>query len=233
MSAPGAALREIHRLRKHAKELRLRIEQGPKQLQGQKDKVARQEQILKQAQDEVKQSKVAAHEKEGSLKIVDEKIKKYEKQLNDIMSKKEYDALRHELAHARDQVSKLEDEILTKLTEIEERAARVPEVEKNLQEAKIQAAQVAKDYETRMGDMARQQEEALGKLAEIEATLPEDIRAQYDRLTKLKGEDALSAVEGHTCVACYTEITPQNINDLARGLFVLCKSCGRMLYLPE
>jgi predicted nucleic acid-binding Zn-ribbon protein len=233
MSTPGTILREIHRLRKNAKDLSTRVEQGPKQQQLQKDKVARQEQLLKQAQDEVKHSKVTAHEKEVSLKSIDEQIKKYEKQLNDIMSKKEYDALKHELSHARDKVAKIEDEILTVLTEIEERTAKLPELEKNLKETKAQAEQLARDYETRMADLANQHKEVTARLAEVEATLPEDIKVPYDRLIRAMGEDALAAVEGNVCAACYTGITPQNRNDLLRSAFVLCKSCGRMLYLPE
>lgn len=233
MAAPGGILREIHRLRKKAKELGSRVDQGPKQLQNQKDKVARQEQLLKQAQDELKQAKVKSHEKEGSLKIIDDQIKKYERQLNDIMSKKEYDALKHELAHAREQMGKLEDEIFSTLTDIEERAAKIPELEKNLKESRTQAEQFSRDYESRMADLASQHKEVLAKLAEVEATLPDDNKVQYDRLIRIMGPDALAAVEGRTCAACYTEITPQNHNDLSRSLFVLCKSCGRMLYLPE
>src|SRR5215831_8293978 len=98
MPAPGATLREIHRLRRAAKDLSTRIESGPRQVKAQRAAVARHEENLKKAQDELKHLKVHTHEKEVSLKSATEQIKKYEKQLNDIMSKKEYDALKHELA---------------------------------------------------------------------------------------------------------------------------------------
>ena len=55
----------------------------------------------------------------------------------------------------------------------------------------------------------------------------------YDRLVNAKGEDAMSEVLNKVCVACYTEITAQSYNDLIGGKFLLCKSCGRILYLPE
>jgi predicted nucleic acid-binding Zn-ribbon protein len=229
----GSVLREIHRLRRNAKDLKSRIDQGPRQQQTQKDKVARQEEILRTAQDELKHLKVENHQKEVSLKALDEKIKKYDKQLSDIMSKKEYDALKHELAHARDEVAKLEDQILDVLGEIEERTAKMPELENNLREARAQAAQFERDYEARMASLAQQQQEVLQKLKEVEATLPEDIRPHYERLTNAKGEDALAVLSERTCSACYTEVTAQNYSDLVRGLFVLCKSCGRMLYISE
>jgi predicted nucleic acid-binding Zn-ribbon protein len=233
MTAPGAILREIHRLRKNAKDLQAKIELGPRQLKAQQDKVTRHEQLLKEAQDRLKHLKVHTHEKEVSLKSTDQTVKKYEGQLSGIMSKKEYDALRTEIQHARDQAGKLEDEILEVLTQTEEQAAKIPELEKALKEAKAQADTFTQEYEARMADYTRQRAAALQELAQIEASLPEDIRPLYERLIKLKGEDAISAVESRICVACYTEITAQQQQDLLRGMWVLCKNCGRIVYLAE
>jgi len=232
MSA-GAILREIHRLRKNAKETQTRIDQGPQKLKAQQDRVARQEDTLHKAQDELKHLKVDTHQKEVSLKTVDEKIKKYEKQLADIMSKKEYDALKTELAHAREQAGKLEDEILGVMAQVEEKAARIPELEKNLKEGRAQVEQFVRDYDERMARFAQEQKDVLQKLAEVEAALPEEIRPHYDRLIKMKNEDALALVEGRICTACYTEITAQSEQELLRGWFILCKNCGRIMYLAE
>jgi predicted nucleic acid-binding Zn-ribbon protein len=233
MSGPGAILREIHRLQKNARDLQARLEQGPRQLKLQQDRLARQEQGLKSDQDEVKQLKVHIHDKEVSLKALDEQIKKYERQMSGIISKKEFDAFKHELAHARGEVARLEDEILAILVQVEEKAARLPESEKALKEARAQTEQFVREYEDRMANLAAQHKEVLAKLAQVAATLPDDVKPQYERLTRHKGEDALSAVESRICTACYTEITAQNFNDLVRGVFVQCKNCGRMLYLAE
>jgi uncharacterized protein len=67
-------------------------------------------------------------------------------------------------------------------------------------------------------------------LKQVEATLPDDVKAHYDRLVAARGEASIAAVEGQTCTACYTDVTSQMANDLRRGDFVLCKSCGRILY---
>jgi len=233
MPGAGAILREIHRLRKNAKEIQTRIDQGPQKLKAQQDRVARQDETLHKAQDELKHLKVDTHQKEVSLKAVDEKIKKYEKQLADIMSKKEYEALKIELAHAREQAGKLEDEILGVMTQVEEKAARIPELEKNLKEGRAQVEQFVRDYDERMARLAQEQKDVLQKLAEVEETLPEEIRPHYDRLIKMKSEDALALVEGRICTACYTEITAQSEQELLRGWFILCKNCGRIMYLAE
>ena len=46
-------------------------------------------------------------------------------------------------------------------------------------------------------------------------------------------DDALAGVEKRTCTACYTEMTAQNLHDLKQGGFVMCKSCGRALYMLD
>jgi predicted nucleic acid-binding Zn-ribbon protein len=81
--------------------------------------------------------------------------------------------------------------------------------------------------------LTEQFDKALAELKDVEASLPAEIRPQYERLVATRGEDGMAAVMNRTCVACYTEITAQMYNDLLAARFVLCKSCGRLLYLPE
>src|SRR5205823_4998370 len=85
----------------------------------------------------------------------------------------------------------------------------------------------------RLADQAAQRQQVLTELARVEATLPEVARHDYERQVKAKGEDALSAIENRTCVACNTDVTAQHYNEIKSGLFVTCKSCGRLLYLAE
>ena len=79
-TTPAAILREVHRLRRHAKDLQTEIERLPRQLNAQKGKVVRQEDVLKQAQEGIKKLKVSIHEKEVSLKSKHQEIAKREKQ---------------------------------------------------------------------------------------------------------------------------------------------------------
>src|SRR4029079_9860122 len=103
-----------------------KIDLGPKQVKTQQTAVALAEEKFKQAQDELKHLKVNAHEKEVSLRATSDQIKKYEGQLAGIISKKEYDAIKNEVATCQHLISKLEDEILALLSDIEQRQAKLP-----------------------------------------------------------------------------------------------------------
>src|SRR5207237_417472 len=79
----GSSLREVHRLRRHVKNLQEEIDRAPRQEKAQQTKVARQEEILREAQEGIKKSKVAIHDKEVSLKTIHSQIAKHKKQLNE------------------------------------------------------------------------------------------------------------------------------------------------------
>jgi predicted nucleic acid-binding Zn-ribbon protein len=233
MSGPGDIIRELHRLRRHAKELQEQIDRGPRVAQAQQIKVTRQEEALKQAQEEIKHLKVQSHEKEVTLKATHAQIAKYEKQRNETTMKKEYDALQAEIASAKRRSQQNEDDILETMGAVEEASARIPELEKALQRAKDEAVEFARKTQERLGGQKEQLQAVQQQIKELEATLPEEVRVAYDRLMGSRGEDGLSAVQDRNCVACYTTITAQSYNDLLSGRLVSCNVCGRMLYLPE
>jgi predicted nucleic acid-binding Zn-ribbon protein len=233
MAGPATILREIHRLRRHAKDLQDEIDRRPRVLKAQLTKVTRQEELLHEAQEEIKRLKMAGLERESLLKATLAQILKHEKQLNESTSKKEYDALKVEIASDREKSKRIEDEILEGMGVIEEKVALLPELEHAIKQAKREYDSFEKSSAERSAGLTEQLNLALAELKNVEINLPGDIRQTYDRVVGARGEDALSPVHGRICMACNTEITAQSYNNLMLNQFVMCKSCGRALYLPE
>jgi len=233
MSGPAILFREIHRLRRFAHELQEQIDRLPRQQKIQQAKVAHQEEMLRQAQDAIKHLKVDIHGKEGTLKATHGQIAKYQKQLNGAESKKEYDALQHEINDAKAACERLEEEILLGIAESEEKTAQLPELEKAVRQAKEEHARFESGLQERLTSYRTQLAETQRQLQEQEAAIPANLRTQYNRDVAAKGHDAMAPVQSHTCAACCTEITAQQYCELQQELFAACKSCGRILYLPE
>src|SRR6516165_2303157 len=97
MAGPAAIFREIHRLRSYAQDLQERLDFAPKQLKAQENAAAKYQDSVHDSQEAIKKLKVAVHDHDVSVKGCQQQIKKYEQQLNEITSKKEYDALRAEI----------------------------------------------------------------------------------------------------------------------------------------
>lgn len=234
MAIVAALFREIHRLRRHAAELRTRMEQGPRQLQLLQERLAEAEAAFMQGQETLKKLKVALHEGEGSLRSLTAQIHKYERQLNEIMSKKEFDALQHEIASARQKIGEIEDRMLAQMSELDERQAQLPELERAVTQARADVANFERNSEERRRLQTEELEKTLKELAAVEAQLPAgDILTAYQRRIKARGDDALAPVRQRVCSNCYTEVTAQTWVELQQGGLVLCKSCDRIIFLEE
>ena len=149
MPGPGPILREIHRLRRHIKDLESKIEGGPRQLKAQQSKIAKDDDNLKKAHDALTQSKLKIHDKEVSIKAIQAEIQKHEQQLGQISTKREYDALRAEISMSRTRIAKLEDDILELMLVSDDKAKAIPEAEKAVAKAKADVAQFDQDLQVR------------------------------------------------------------------------------------
>jgi predicted nucleic acid-binding Zn-ribbon protein len=127
----------------------------------------------------------------------------------------------------------LEDEILETMAALEEKTQQLPELEKAVRQARDESRKVDESLAARQGELRQRLAEAEKELQLLEARLPPELLPTYARLVNAHGADALAPVQGRSCAGCYTEITSQGFHDLRAERVVFCKSCGRLLYLPE
>jgi predicted nucleic acid-binding Zn-ribbon protein len=231
MAGIGETFREIHRLRKHARDLQQEIDRGPVQLKARRNLAAKSDDAFHAAQDELKKSKVRTHETEVSLKAAHAQIAKYEKQLDDVKDKKQYDALKHEIAGAQQKARGIEDDILEGMSQTEEFSAKLPELERAAAKAKEDLAVFEREQSERLTRLAEQLKTALGELKSAEASIPEQFAPLYQRMVNAFGADALAGVHNHSCAHCHSRITVQQMHEVETGEYVTCRSCGRGLYL--
>ncbi|MSU80546.1 MAG: hypothetical protein EXS16_20965 [Gemmataceae bacterium] len=231
MSGPAVIIKELHRLRLHVVDLSEKIAFAPKQKAVQEKKLGQAEETLTKAKESIARLTLDMRDKENSVRATQQQIKKYEKQLDESANKKEYETLKSELATSKGHVAKLEDEILADMGTSEEKTAQLPSVEQATKKARDDFAQWQIDFQERLARFAAEKTRAQDELKAVEATLPVEVRQQYDRFIAAKGNDCLAGVKGKICAECYTEVTTQMIADLRREAFVICKNCGRMLYI--
>jgi predicted nucleic acid-binding Zn-ribbon protein len=233
MPGIGDTFREIHRLRRHARDLQQEIDRGPIQLKARRNVAAKIGDAHHGGVDELKKLKVHIHEKEVSLKAAHTQIAKYEQQMGGAGDKKQYDAFKQEIAAARQKAQRLEDEILEGMSEVEERTAKLPEQERAAAKAKADLAAFEKEQAERVARLADQLKTTLAQLKAVEVDIPEQFLPQYQRMVTAFGADCLAAVDNHTCAHCHTHITVQQMHEVETCEFVLCRSCGRGLYLSS
>ncbi|MEQ8790381.1 MAG: phospholipase [Pirellulaceae bacterium] len=233
MTVNAEMLRELHRILRQITDLTGRLERGPKQIKAAKASLAALEQGEAAAKESLTRAKVTADQKQLQLKERENRILDLKTKLNTANSNKEYQALKEQIAADEQANSVLSDEILEALEKIDELQASLDEARVGVGKQKEELAKV----QARVSQQQANLEEELGRVnAELESVqkgIPADLRTEYNRLVKGRGENALAQVEGEYCGGCYFSLTAQMINELLIGKPVFCKNCGSLLYMPE
>ena len=226
-------LRTLHRIHRQLADLADQLAAGPRAVAARTRQVEAAEAKKTAAQDDVKKAKVAADQKQLQLKTAEAKIKDLEAKLNACKTNREYQTLTEQIAADRMATKVLEDEILEALERVDALKPTVPAAEgevtaakKSLDEAK---AKVAAETGRLEGEVARVRAE----LDTVERDLPDDIRDKYVRIVKQKGADGMAPLDGQSCGGCFQQITGNMVSDLMLGKIAVCRSCGRLLYVPE
>jgi predicted nucleic acid-binding Zn-ribbon protein len=233
MSVTAAALRELHRIHQRLADLRDRLERGPKQVRAREANVAQLEAKLAEAKDRAKQTQMALDRKQLDLKSGEQKVLDLRVKLNGANSNREYQAFLEQIAAAEMAGSVLSDEILEGMEKVDQLHLATKEAEKNLASGK-QEMEKARQAVQSSADTIRADVAALeAELVAAEKALPPELKADYERVVRSKGADSLSAADDGVCVGCGQQITLNMQNELRLSKLVFCKSCGRLLYLPE
>lgn len=226
-------MRTLHRVHTQLSDLRSRIAAGPRQITAHTSQVEAAEAGRTTALEGVKKAKMLADQKQLQLKSAEAKINDLNGKLNACKTNREYQTLTEQIAADRMATKVLEDEILEALE-------RIDGVKKNLPtaEAAVEAARtLLGETKTRVSAEAAQLDGEVQRLSvELEATereLPADIRDLYDRAVKQKGVEGMAPVDGDSCGGCFRQITGNMHSELLMGRVVMCRSCGRLLYMPE
>ncbi len=207
---------------------------GRKTLAARQAALAARQTELEHARKALQDSKIQLKKHEHSLQSVESKIDDLKVKLNQVKKNDEYKALQNQIAHDNNAKSKIEEEILLAYDVIESKTAAVAKLEEEAKRFAQEVASLEAQIQQQGATHQAQLQQIETALAAAETAIPEDSRDRYRRIVGRYGADALAACEDGACRGCFTELTPQMVNDLINGgSLSFCLSCGRLLYLPE
>jgi len=227
------SLRTLHRIHRQLADLQDRLQRGPKQIRVAEANVKKCEGELAAAKDAFKQAKMGSDDKQLQLRQREAKLKDFEAKLFAAQSNREYQLLKDQIAADKQANSVLADEILEALDKLDGLQAAIKTAEGNLGKIKDEHGKARQRVEQQQQGLETELARVTGELRAAEDLLDGDFKPNYERLSRSMGAEALAPVEGECCGGCSQTLTPQTINALRLDKPVFCKSCGRLLYIPE
>ena len=233
VAVAAGTLRTLHRMHRQLADLAEQLAAGPRTVAVRTKQVQAAEAKKSAAADEVKKARLVADQKQLQLKSAEAKIADLEAKLNACKTNREYQTLGDQIAADKMATKVLEDEIIEALERIDSLKPAVPAAEVEIEAAKKLLAEAEAKVKAETGRLEAEVARIRSELVTAEKELVEDVREKYDRVVKQKGADGMAAVDGQTCGGCYQQLTGNMLSDVMLGRIIACRSCGRLLYLPE
>ena len=189
---------------------------------------------LKKLEDDLKALLMKRKEKEGDLEAKEGTIKKYQQQLNQVKTNKEYSALQEEISRVKADNSIIEEAILNIFDEIDAGNKKISKEKEFLKseeakfnEEKKKFAEEISRIEAELGSLKKQREELAAKVDKV-------ILKKYERIVRSKDGLAVVAIVNEVCQGCFRTMPPQVTNEVKmNNELVFCDSCARILYSEE
>ena len=215
---------------------RLRHEQRqkPLALERTKESVAEQQEKAQAAEARLKTTQVQRKDKELELSQRETNVKKFQVQLVQVKTNKEYTAIQHEIDQAKADASLLEEEIIQLLDAIDQltrehktELERLAQRQAQLHEEEQRITQELQAIQTQMAALEQQR-------STLTPSVDPATLSVYERVLANREGLALVPLVNDSCGGCHMVQRPQAINEVyLKAALVMCESCSRILYLNE
>lgn len=170
---------------------------------------------------------------DGELSDQQELLKKYQGQLMQVKNQQQYAAAWKEIDATRKVVKELEESVLKNMTEAEALQQQLDERKEGHADLQARHDTAHGEWQHSLGDLKKEAEELRAKASRVEATIPERLRNEFQKIYRQRQQIAVSRVASDTCSACRTRVRPAVAQQLKRGELVHCEGCHRILYLER
>ncbi|TEU07831.1 MAG: hypothetical protein E3I52_02790 [Candidatus Aminicenantes bacterium] len=221
----------LQKLDKEITDVSLFLENIPSKIEEINKKIETSSQIVTLAKEKMTQNQKKRRDLEAAVKDIKEQISKYNRQLNEVKTNREYSILLKEIEEAKQKDNDMEEEIISEMLsadeiedEIKTASQKYSEAEEKFSKEKDVLQQEKKKFEAKRDKLNQKKEKLVPKI-------PSDQVRLYLKIYKRNSGIALSPVKEEFCSLCHLRIRPQVINELkGKEKIILCENCGRILY---
>ena len=181
---------------------------------------------------------------EAAVQDSQEKLKKYQQQINKVSTQREYGALLQEIDTAKGLITTHEEEAFSSLEKADQAQKQLESLRESFRELEERYKVELAKWEGEKPKVTRQADKLKERISGLKQRLPRGTAAQFDRILERYPTSAVAPVrplerpgqrqkEWH-CAACNYRVRPQVVVEIRNGEnLVQCDSCKRILYVEE
>ncbi|MEO0184523.1 MAG: C4-type zinc ribbon domain-containing protein [candidate division WOR-3 bacterium] len=172
--------------------------------------------------------------KEGDIAENETKVNKLNQQIHSVKTNEEYRAILKEIEFLKNERLQVEEEMISLLEEEEKLKNSIGAMEKETNAYIEQRTREIKVLEEQKTNIVNDQDIKRNMFQDESLKLPEEVRKIYERIKNARDRAICIVSDDGICTGCYSNITPQALNELKKkNKVLLCDSCGRILIYGE
>ena len=213
-------------------DLQQKISDFPKIIQRLDKQIADHEDNLQTMQSRLEEQEKLRRAKELDVDSRTAQIKKYQGQLLQVKTNKEYSALLAEINGLKTKNSLTEDDILELMESIDRAKNTIAETQQELKKEKNKIHQFKQEKQAEQEEVHQILLKEQEKRQQIVSTIEEKVLKEYAKLLKLRNGLAVASIEEEgICNGCHVALTPQMFAEVKTGQYLhRCPTCFRFLY---
>jgi predicted nucleic acid-binding Zn-ribbon protein len=190
--------------------------------------------MLQASEEDLTQQNLLHRSMEMELETLSQELAKFQKQMRDIKTNKEYDALTTEIANRKLKISATEEEILKTLTRIDDLKEKIKEYQAKSEEVEKNNATQLVDLREKLDSIEDTIKIKEGDRKNITVRIDKKILGTYERVKKGRGNQVVVTIRKRACGSCHKSVPPQIIQEIRKGEKIYtCDNCGRILIWTE
>ena len=203
----------------------------PNEVDDERKKVAETRQALDALAAQIKEFKLESDRREVDVKKADSEVEKYNVALNQAKSNEEYNVLKEQIRRQEELRGQAEEEVLTKLTRIDELEGDRKTLNEQLAREETAFQKKSAQVQEIIAGIDKQLETYRASREQLVEGINKDHFWIYERVLGRHKNFAIARVDNQVCQGCFMSVTAQEVNLLMQQEFVQCRSCSRILYL--
>ena len=244
MSGPLELVVDLHHTVSHLDAARERLHGIPDWMRELHEEHSGRRQKIEEMEAAIEAARAERRLAEGRVEEAREKQKRYQQQINQVSTQREYGALLQEIDTVKQQAGEGEESALAAMEQIDELNGAVAAERESFRELDERYAAEQQKWEAEKPAVAEEVEQLEARVEELRGQLPRNVLAQFDRISERLDGGPLATIrrverpgrgpiEWH-CGACNYRVRPQVVVQVRNsGELVQCESCKRILYLEE
>lgn len=210
------------------------IEDLPRTLATKKELVSRLKKSFVEKNEKYEETRKHVAEIRFRLQEAESDREKYESQMDQITTAREYDALEKEIRDASEREQQYRRDLQREEKDLEEQKVRlereegmIKAQETELEEERAKIDNVTEDRQTMLQDLEKQE-------SDIVPGLDEELMFKFERIIRSKAGEGIVPIRNGVCTGCQMILPNQFVNDVRAGEDILfCPYCSKIVFYTE